>query len=463
MNAATDQARRRGRARLAALDPEDAGLAVAPGSELGEVVASAVAVQTALTQVPEEFRVAVVLCDLYRVPYADAAQILEVPVGTVKSRVFRGRLALADQLAPPLAIPPPPTPPGRLPGNRARPGSVRTYSARPDEEQPACPTSTTHKPQGPPRTRGSPALSRPRAAGVAGPMPDHPDREELAAFQAGDGDRRQRSGVEAHLAGCQSCAEVVASVERARSGLALLEEPALPAGLHDRRPLARPWRARPPRRPRTGVARRPPRGILPPDSLVPPAGRLGRGRRPAPRRPGRPVPGPVRHHDLRRPGRRRRARRARTEAAGGGTAPLPVIRIPGEVTAAKVQSSLTVDRRAKAALDAAAPAPPPPGRGRRRPRSTAPPRPRFGTPPARAPRPPRPTRPFSRPASPAATGIADPAARPLTPAFFVEGTYQGREATILVTTSASPPDRVDLWVFPRNNCSAPPLATERVR
>jgi RNA polymerase sigma-70 factor, ECF subfamily len=99
VNAATDQARRRGRARLAALDPEDAGLAVAPGSELGEAVATAVAVQAALTQVPEEFRVAVVLCDLYRVPYADAAQILEVPVGTVKSRVFRGRLALAEQLA----------------------------------------------------------------------------------------------------------------------------------------------------------------------------------------------------------------------------------------------------------------------------------------------------------------------------------------------------------------------------
>jgi RNA polymerase sigma-70 factor, ECF subfamily len=106
VNAATDQARRRGRARPAALDPEDAGLAVAPGEELGEVVAAAVAVQTALAQVPEEFRVAVVLCDLYRVPYAEAAQILEVPVGTVKSRVFRGRAALADRLGPdPDAIP----------------------------------------------------------------------------------------------------------------------------------------------------------------------------------------------------------------------------------------------------------------------------------------------------------------------------------------------------------------------
>jgi RNA polymerase sigma-70 factor, ECF subfamily len=114
VNAATDQARRRGRARLTALDP-DAGLAVAPGSDLGEVVASAVAVQTALAQVPEEFRVAVVLCDLYRVPYADAAQILEVPVGTVKSRVFRGRVALANLLGHP-SNPDPARPPLRVAG-----------------------------------------------------------------------------------------------------------------------------------------------------------------------------------------------------------------------------------------------------------------------------------------------------------------------------------------------------------
>ena len=137
VNAATDQARRRGRARLAALDPEDAGLAVAPGSELGEAVATAVAVQAALTQVPEEFRVAVVLCDLYRVPYADAAQILEVPVGTVKSRVFRGRLALAEHLADP-----PDTEPARPslqvagpPGTDTRsPASESTESDHPRQE-----------------------------------------------------------------------------------------------------------------------------------------------------------------------------------------------------------------------------------------------------------------------------------------------------------------------------------------
>ena len=118
VNAATDQARRRGRSRATTLDPEDAGLAADPGVDLGEAVATAVAVQTALTKVPEEFRVAVVLCDLYRVPYADAAQILEVPVGTVKSRVFRGRAALAtclattDDPAPPLGVA---TPPGTDP------------------------------------------------------------------------------------------------------------------------------------------------------------------------------------------------------------------------------------------------------------------------------------------------------------------------------------------------------------
>jgi RNA polymerase sigma-70 factor, ECF subfamily len=98
VNAATDQARRRARARLAPLDPEDAAAATAPGGDHGEAVATAVAVQAALAEVPEEFRVAVVLCDLYRVPYAEAAQILEIPVGTVKSRVFRGRLALAERL-----------------------------------------------------------------------------------------------------------------------------------------------------------------------------------------------------------------------------------------------------------------------------------------------------------------------------------------------------------------------------
>jgi RNA polymerase sigma-70 factor, ECF subfamily len=97
VNAATDQARRRGRSRTAPLDPEEATLP-SPGSDPGDQVATAVSVQAALACVAEEFRVAVVLCDLLRLPYAEVAELLQVPVGTVKSRVFRGRLALAEQL-----------------------------------------------------------------------------------------------------------------------------------------------------------------------------------------------------------------------------------------------------------------------------------------------------------------------------------------------------------------------------
>ena len=129
VNAATDQAQRRGRARVTQLGPDDAGMAVAPGSELGEVVASAVAVQTALTRIPEEFRVAVVLCDLYRVPYADAAQILEVPVGTVKSRVFRGRVALAERLGDPPTRERAQGGPGAAPGTAAGRPPLRVFGA----------------------------------------------------------------------------------------------------------------------------------------------------------------------------------------------------------------------------------------------------------------------------------------------------------------------------------------------
>ncbi|HET9557249.1 MAG TPA: hypothetical protein VFS70_08930, partial [Actinomycetota bacterium] len=68
-----------------------------------------------------------------------------------------------------------------------------------------------------------------------------------------------------------------------------------------------------------------------------------------------------------------------------------------------------------------------------------------------------------QPCLPAATADADPATRPLAPAFFIEGRYKGRDATILVTTSTPQPGRVDLWVFPRDDCGSPPLATERVR
>jgi len=304
------------------------------------------------------------------------------------------------------------------------------------------------------------------------PDQDHPDHEQLVAFQAGDVDRRERTDVEAHLAGCPSCADLVAAVGRARGSLALLEEPDLPPGLHDRLAAAVSAEA-----------------ATDPGSRV--AGRAGSRQResvPEPRREGaapeaqilRPAPW------YRRPAAwgaaaalllaalvvpflNQSSGDLDTTAGGGGSAAqeaatpdlaapgpaaagLPVFRIAGEVTADTVRARLGTDARAKAALDSAAGgagAPQAPDQDGGAFRSGA------QTPSATAQQ--------LQSCLPAATAAAGPATRPLAPAFFIEGTYKGRDATILVTTSTPQPDRVDLWVFPRDNCGSPPLATEQVR
>jgi len=55
-------------------------------------------VRQAVLSLPETYREAIVLCDLEEVSYAEAAEILGVPVGTVRSRLNRGRSMLADKL-----------------------------------------------------------------------------------------------------------------------------------------------------------------------------------------------------------------------------------------------------------------------------------------------------------------------------------------------------------------------------
>jgi RNA polymerase sigma-70 factor (ECF subfamily) len=52
----------------------------------------------AIEELPEEYRTAVVLSDIEGLPYAEIAQLMEVPVGTVKSRLFRGRRRLQEAL-----------------------------------------------------------------------------------------------------------------------------------------------------------------------------------------------------------------------------------------------------------------------------------------------------------------------------------------------------------------------------
>jgi RNA polymerase sigma-70 factor (ECF subfamily) len=56
-------------------------------------------VAEALASVPHDFRDVVVLVDIGDFSYADAAQILDIPIGTVMSRLHRGRRILKKELA----------------------------------------------------------------------------------------------------------------------------------------------------------------------------------------------------------------------------------------------------------------------------------------------------------------------------------------------------------------------------
>ena len=56
--------------------------------------------EKAIKTLPEEYRLAFVLCDIERLPYDEIAEIMRVPVGTVKSRINRARSMLREKLLP---------------------------------------------------------------------------------------------------------------------------------------------------------------------------------------------------------------------------------------------------------------------------------------------------------------------------------------------------------------------------
>jgi RNA polymerase sigma-70 factor (ECF subfamily) len=55
-------------------------------------------VQRAIGSLPVSYREAIVLCDVQELPYEQAAVVIGCPIGTVRSRLHRGRALLADKL-----------------------------------------------------------------------------------------------------------------------------------------------------------------------------------------------------------------------------------------------------------------------------------------------------------------------------------------------------------------------------
>ena len=51
-----------------------------------------------LDEIPENFRMAVVLRDFQKLSYEEISKILEIPIGTIKSRINRGRIQLAEKM-----------------------------------------------------------------------------------------------------------------------------------------------------------------------------------------------------------------------------------------------------------------------------------------------------------------------------------------------------------------------------
>jgi len=95
-NAALDEARRRNRRPIPVAEIPDRR---ATPAESHDEAADRLDVEAALATLSPEFRAAVALRDLAGLDYAEIAEILGIPPGTVRSRIARGRAALAERLA----------------------------------------------------------------------------------------------------------------------------------------------------------------------------------------------------------------------------------------------------------------------------------------------------------------------------------------------------------------------------
>jgi anti-sigma factor RsiW len=287
---------------------------------------------------------------------------------------------------------------------------------------------------------------------------DHPDREQLAAWQAGDLGDAQRGRLAAHLAGCAACASTVADLESARERLAVLAEPELPAGFHERLmaaverelPAARPARrASAARRRRAAWFQRPGTLAAAAVLLLFAVGVLGL----------------VRIASDHSGGAAATASRSDSggDSGGGGGAlgpsvaatdsgGLPTVRLSGEFTPARLQEAIDVNPAARRALLAPTT------------RAAAPGAPSSATQSGRT---------YGAESDSAGRKAAQDAcvdqvlreagATGLQPAFFVDTLFHNRPARLLVASVPGVPGQARFFIFQDGNCATVDEGTVQLR
>jgi anti-sigma factor RsiW len=273
---------------------------------------------------------------------------------------------------------------------------------------------------------------------------DHPDREQLAAWQAGDLGEPDRDRLAAHLAGCAACSATVAELDAARRRLAVLAEPEPPAGFHQRL-MAAVARERPATRPATAARRRAAWfqrpaalaaaaalllfvvGVL---GLIRSAGQGGSAGTAAGGAGGEAAQAP--------------------NAAAAAAGPLPEVRLAGEFSAARLQEAVDSNPLVRQALEGGRlRAPARPGASGGAPSSLSSAGAEVGDG--------RLQREQASQAPCVERALRQAGATGLRPAFFVDTSYRNRPARLLVASVPGAPDRLRYFVFENGNCAALPV------
>lgn len=104
-NASLDELRRRRRRPMVSPDRHDLDRPAGPSevndpraTERTDALPDRILIDAALAALPDEFRLPVVLRDVADLDYSQIAEVLDIPLGTVKSRIARGRSQLAALL-----------------------------------------------------------------------------------------------------------------------------------------------------------------------------------------------------------------------------------------------------------------------------------------------------------------------------------------------------------------------------